>query len=255
MNCGAENDIPEKYFVVPNRGFRSDGKRSTTRTIKPKKVYSNEIEYIGNGTCESKVDYKGRAIMESNVDDELLVLNTNPFYMCHECGYTIIDNTDPTKPTVKKKHSMGYGDCGCTTLQRIDLGYHFKTDVVKFNLTRNFQKEEMYSFLYAFLNGFSTTFDIERNDINGLVVLESNSTYSIVVYDDVPGGAGYVNLLLDESNLTKVLTKALHDISNCTCDVDTACYNCLKDYKNQKKHKFLKRSYAISVLKYLLNKK
>lgn len=255
QNCGAENNVPEEYFVVPNRGFRTDGKKSTTRTIKPKKVYSNEVEYIGNGTTETIVDYKGRATMQSNIDDELLVLNTNPFYMCHECGYTIIDNTDPTKKTIKKQHKTGYGDCGCNLLKRIDLGYHFKTDVVKFNLSQNFSKEEMYSFLYAFLNGFSSSFYIERNDINGLVVLESDATYSIVVYDDVPGGAGYVKLLLDKNNLTKILNEALKDVSNCTCDEKTACYNCLKDYKNQKKHKYLKRSYAIGVLKYLLNKK
>ena len=122
--------------------------------------------------------------------------------------------------------------------------------LVKFK--KHLQFHEALSFLYAFLDGISFTFSIERKDIDGVVALEKNSTYSVVVFDAVPGGAGYVKNLMNEKNLALVLNDTLKNISSCTCDVETSCYNCLRNYKNQRHHRFLKRSSAMKVINDIL---
>ena len=38
---------------------------------------------------------------------------------------------------------------------------------------------------------------------------------------------------------------------NC-CDENTSCYNCLRNYYNQKQHKFLSRKAAKDGIKYIL---
>ena len=256
-NC--DETLPEtnEFFVCPDKGFKADFKTVTSKTIKPKKVYANEIEYIGKGSTEKKLDYFGKIEIISNKDDELLVRNNNPFYMCEKCGYTIIDKTlDLSKKLdiENKGHSNGYDECESNTLQKISLGYSFKTDVIKFKFKKHYSIEESYSFLYAFLDGISTTFCIERNDINGVLSQEKDATYSIIIYDDVPGGAGHVKQLLDVNAIKKTFNETLIKISSCVCDEQTSCYNCLRNYKNQRRHKHLKRKAAIKVLKDILKK-
>lgn len=255
--CGMESENKDKYFIVPSQGFKSDIKKSTSRTVKPKKSYSNEIQYLGNGINEINIDYNGKVTLISNRDDELLVLNESAFYMCNLCGYTIIDKESQYKGIVQveKEHSTGYDTCNCKTLYPMSLGYTFRTDVVKLQFEKHYSLEHSLSFLYAFLDGISIAFSIERNDINGVIAREADSTYSIIVYDDVPGGAGHVKRLLNSSDFENVLKTTLNKVSTCTCDVNTACYNCLRNYRNQRKHKFLSRTSAIIVLNDVLTPK
>lgn len=256
--CFAELKLEEnrpKCFICPTYGFKADFKTVTSKTIKPKKSYSNEIEYLGKGINEFTFDFKDYIKVYSNKNDELLVLNTNPFFMCDKCGYTIMDKDN--KGTLRKKlqeegHSDGIKKCENTHLREISLGYYFKTDVIKIEFKKHLQFHEALSFLYAFLDGISFTFSIERKDIDGVVALEKNSTYSVVVFDAVPGGAGYVKNLMNEKNLALVLNDTLKNISSCTCDVETSCYNCLRNYKNQRHHRFLKRSSAMKVINDIL---
>ena len=56
----------------------------------------------------------------------------------------------------------------------------------------------------------------------------------VVVYDRVPGGAGYVQRI--EVELLRVLHATLDRVKSCPnpqCDPDAACYACLRSYQNQ----------------------
>jgi len=68
------------------------------------------------------------------------------------------------------------------------------------------------------------------------------------LFDNTPGGAGYVRQLRNVTTFTGMLSEGLRIVSNCTCGgeaADTACYGCLCNYYNQKQHDILKRIYAI----------
>lgn len=253
-SCGLPNSQNDKYFIIPNKGFKSDLKSKVSKTIKPKKSYSNDIQYLGNGIYESEIKYKDKVELISNKNDELLVLNENPFYMCHTCGYTVIDKQEALKHSIviSKEHSTGYETCKCKDLQRVALGYTFRTDVVKLKFESHYSLSQVMSFMYALLDGISEAFTIERNDINGVISQEPDATYSVILYDDVPGGAGHVKRLLNVVQFEEALKISSKKINNCSCDMKTSCYNCLRNYRNQRYHKYLVRLNAINIFDDLL---
>lgn len=253
-SCGLPNSRKDKFFIVPNKGFKSDLKSKVSKTVKPKKSYSNDIQYIGNGICEAEINFKDKVELISNKNDELLVLNENPFYMCNTCGYTVIDKQEDLKhsPSLQKEHSTGYEKCECKELQRINLGYAFRTDVVKLKFAGHYSLSQVTSFMYALLDGISEAFTIERNDINGVISQEADATFSVVLYDDVSGGAGHVKRLLNAVKFEDALKISSKKIKNCSCDIRTSCYNCLRNYRNQRYHKLLVRLNAIAIFDDLL---
>ena len=71
----------------------------------------------------------------------------------------------------------------------------------------------------------------------------------IVVYDRVPGGAGYVQRI--EQELSEVLRATLDRVKKCPnpqCDPDASCYACLRSYQNQFYWDLLKRRIVIDWL-------
>src|SRR5690606_27782768 len=73
---------------------------------------------------------------------------------------------------------------------------------------------------------------------------------TIVLYDDVPGGAGYVRQIRD--NIETVLHAAHHVVSCPDCGPETSCYRCLRDYNNQFYHPLLRRGPLLGFLDELL---
>jgi ATP-dependent helicase YprA (DUF1998 family) len=59
---------------------------------------------------------------------------------------------------------------------------------------------------------------------------ESGTMGEIILYDNTPGGAGFVKEGFE--NLDKVAFEAQNICENCNCL--EACYNCLKNYSNQR---------------------
>lgn len=109
------------------------------------------------------------------------------------------------------------------------------------------------SFLYAFLEGISIALGIERTDIDG--VLEFNlemQSYDILLYDNVPGGAGHVKRLLNKDAVISSLKAGLDKVSKECCDENTSCYNCLRNYYNQSYHSKLVRKLAKDFIKRIL---
>ena len=74
--------------------------------------------------------------------------------------------------------------------------------------------------------------------------------YSIVLYDAVAGGAGHVRRIVTEEGAAfqRVLAKAISVVDDCKCD--SSCYNCLRNYYNQKIHDNLSRQSASSFFRH-----
>lgn len=220
--------------------------------MKPKRSYSSPVKYIGNGALYGEV-VKVNDFLQfyTTKDDELLIINENPFFTCDECGYTIIDKEHSYLPYINKEHKGIYSNCNNRQLNKQGLGFAYKTDVLKMVISMPFDKgyNQALSVLYAILEGISFAFDIERNDIDGIYINEDNNQV-FVLFDTVPGGAGHVKRLLDKGEMLKAFEYALDKVSQNCCD--TSCYNCLKNYKNQKYHEFLRRNDAKEFLEELI---
>ena len=146
------------------------------------------------------------------------------------------------------------------TLEYIRLGHKFETDVARFTIPMldSFNKisfPQALSFLYAFLEGVSIALGIERTDIDGVLELNLDmQSYDVLLYDNVPGGAGHVKRLLSKDAIVSSLKAGLDKVSKECCDENTSCYNCLRNYYNQSYHNKLVRKLAKNIIKQLLLK-
>ena len=92
---------------------------------------------------------------------------------------------------------------------------------------------------------------IENTEISGCLQYcgELGISYSFILYDTTPGGAGNVRRLNNKEVLQNVFTRAYNRSNNCHCggtEGDSSCYFCLRTYQNQKYHDILKRRYVIN---------
>ena len=254
-HCNAPIEDLNSYFIIPKLGFSVDKDNKKSRTIRPKKTYAGEIKYLGGGIDEDKrVVYNDRIEITIIKNDQLVVLNEHNFYYCPECGFTKIEY-DKFSPTLTKRtsHRSAYGyKCDNHTFQKIALGHIFKTDVIKLHIFENYSREQLITTTFAILEGMSQVLQIERMDISGLVAYGDCSNYDIILFDNVPGGAGHVKRLADETILDRVLKAAYDTVNRDCCDEETTCYNCLRTYYNQGYHKIMKRKYAKEVLRDLI---
>ena len=248
-----------EYYIEPTNGFKTGETKESTRR-KPKRSYAGEVSYVGNGKTDEKRLVLGNVMgVETSSDDELLVMNKSGFYMCQECGYSDIVKHGMRPPRKMRKHNnYKQFECNCDELEYLRLGHRFQTDVARFTIpmldsSDRVSVPQALSFMYAFLEGISLALGIERNDIDG--VIEKNlewGSYDILLYDNVPGGAGHVKRMLDRKAIEDSLNAALDKVSKPCCDENTSCYNCLRNYYNQSFHNKLQRKLAIDVIKRLL---
>lgn len=267
--CGTElNSKKNEYFIEPIYGFGA-GETKTSVVRKPAKTYAGSVSYIGDGEKpEIFLDLQPAMKIESSSNDKLLVMNTRKFFMCPKCGYS---GELKSNEEVKVEHSTFYGH-KCPNGMRTDkdgnprvpkfeyprLGHCFRTDVARFiipslSASVSMSYESALSFMYAFLEGISESMNIERGDIDGIVELgSSGDSWDILIYDDVPGGAGHVKRLMNRNAVISSLKAALLTVSKACCDESLSCYRCLRNYKNQSFHKKLARGLAQNVIGNLL---
>ncbi|MFR2989864.1 MAG: DUF1998 domain-containing protein, partial [Faecalibacillus sp.] len=225
-------------FIEPSLGFKTGITKESTR-MKPKRSYSGEISYIGKGIKDDEeILIPNRLIIESFSNDHLLVLNKSNFYTCPVCGYSEKSTNNLTLTKSAKHKNYRQYDCSCDELNLTRIGHVFQTDVVKLEIPslgindkNGFAKA--LSFMYALLEGISIAMNIEREDIDGVVKWNYEfESYDILLFDNVPGGAGHVKRLMGKQKIIKSLQIALNKVSKSCCDEDTSCYNCLRNYYN-----------------------
>lgn len=257
--CGQTIQKRSRQYIIPKFGFLldNDGEKPVG-TNKPERTYRGSIFYIGDENNITFHEYivEGHAIILGNSKmDQLAVLNESNFYICETCGYGhIYDKSPERRIEYNHKNPNGY-KCPSEYLTAYSLGHEFTTDVamIRFNDIDVSNLDEAWTILYALLEGLSRSMSIDRNELSGCLSWyrdknHPNGNYAFVLFDNTPGGAGYVRQLSNHIVLAEMLRKGFSVVSNCNCggdEADTACYSCLCNYYNQRQHDILKRRYAI----------
>jgi len=174
------------------------------------------------------------------------------FYICPQCGAGF---REP-----QKQHETPYGENCSGTLEHISLGHEFVTDVLQFKFPLELFQEDIdnvwfaYSLAYALLQGTAAVLEIPPNDLNATVAYNNGSAIPpIILYDNVPGGAGLVTRLEEKDILHTCLEAASEKVNgSCGCGENDSCYGCLRSYRNQFAHQYLKRGPVMHYLKSLL---
>ncbi len=265
--------------IEPRSGFVTDRQAKDVPLSKQEKNYKSDDFYIGNTESKTIDKYTFKfnettVTLESTTNDSLMVKSSNNFYVCTKCGFAYAeDETIPNdneanklikqkahKITTAKQHDSLFGQygCDCKELVRYSMHHTFNTDVAKISFDCDTSDyKTMISTMYAILYAISDELNIERRDIKAclsLKIINKKPSYSIIIYDSVPGGAGHSRRLVtaDGEMLQKIIVAAFNKMENCNCE--PSCYNCLRSYENQKIHDDLDRKLASEFLRKLIGK-
>ncbi|MBD2066737.1 DUF1998 domain-containing protein, partial [Leptolyngbya sp. FACHB-671] len=102
----------------------------------------------------------------------------------------------------------------------------------------------------ALLAAASQVIDVPRTELDGLFrpSEERDGTAEIIIYDNVPGGAGYSRKIGER--FRDVLQRAYGIVESCSCG--SSCYDCLRTYSNQVFHHELDRHHVRKFLQPLV---
>ncbi|WAA11716.1 DEAD/DEAH box helicase [Fervidibacillus halotolerans] len=262
------------YFVQPVFGFstRADespgnpGERRKARPMPSRVKFDTYVDedleltetfkrQIEIGPYKIKLKYSSRGKM-------VLVNNGGGmgYSLCKRCGYITQAKTENKRHRNKiNEHKTRFGKkCDQTYLYNVHLGHEFITDVVEINLPLISLQYDQRSFwpslLYAIMEGASIELGISRNEIGGCLYRangKNRNETSIILYDDVPGGAGHAKKI--SKNLIGILKSAKQKVGGtCGCSEETSCYGCLRSFENQFYHDILERGIAYKFLSELL---
>lgn len=172
------------------------------------------------------------------------------------------------KRLLTHKHPLTGKDCN-SGYDRLHLGHEFKSDLLKiefchppkrpyplFGSVAHYQGDRTvdsiadeeqtdissgrsfwHSLTYALLAAATQVLDIRREELDGLFRPLANGQAEVIIYDNVPGGAGYSRRIAE--NFDQVLQQAYKLTATCSCQ--TSCYDCLRTYSNQIFHADLDR--------------
>ncbi|MBN1247674.1 MAG: DEAD/DEAH box helicase [Anaerolineae bacterium] len=268
--CGANlYDWRRLYgtFIIPEFGFIARREVRASGEARPQRIYSSRAYFAEYATPESADE---QPVLEPVLDlssataqvwqrysryGKLAIVNSGinhrGFRVCSLCGFAEPAPEQPTgkrrskKPEPHKNPRTGK-DCGGYT-QNWHLGHEFLTDVLEFRMEGLLAASGDYdlwlSVLYALLEGASEALGIRRDDLDGtLYPYTTGLAPALLLYDNVPGGAGHVRRVATE--LPDVFRAAYNRVKSCECGEETSCYECLRNYRNQYFHDQLRRGLA-----------
>jgi len=259
--CGERFDNKSSHVYIEPDGFTTDPKSGKPAGQYVERPISNMRSALLTQTETNFIEQGRPALIKYGYarDGRLFYVNEgrrNGFRICMDCGHQVGYKDKSCKNKI-------YGKvCGSTNLKDISLGHAVTTDTLHLqlqssaNVTINPRDTKFwYTLLYALLQGASRALQIERQDIDGLLYPintgDNNWSYSIVLYDTVPGGAGHVAEI--RQRLTEVVREAYQIVSTCDCAPNTSCVHCLRDYYNQTVYEYLERGSVQPYLQALLS--
>ncbi len=259
-----------RRFIVPEFGFVAADTVNVPGESRPPKTYASRV-YFTDYASHPEVDMPaetvrlpgGSVTIRLSRYGQLAVVNkgrfggrtTGGFVVCHRCGYGALapwNGSSHTDPRTSRP-------CG-GMLEACDLGHEFMTDVAELGITGGSEwtaatasDAAWTSILYALIEGAAEALEVRRDDLDGtLRRLGPGAPPSIILFDEVPGGAGHV--LRFHERFQDILQAALAKVSKECCGPETSCYECLRTYRNQFAHDELSRGLAHQALSALVGR-
>jgi len=197
----------------------------------------------------------GQFVLALKADGHLFRYNSGPrgkgFAFCTACGAGFPEALARQWSKRMKEHpplrsfdnaSRCRSD-GNAWLRTVRLGHRFQSQCLSIRpKSGDLDEPTTVSVSAALHRAACEILDLDRFDIG--VTVQASPT-EVVLYDNTPGGAGFVADARDA--WPDVVAAAVARLESCTCE--KACYDCLKHYGNQRQHDRLDRHAALAVLR------
>ena len=263
------------HFIKPEFGFVASQKVGTLREQRPSRSYSSRVYFTDYLPPEGEplppfvaveaLEHPGLSVeyRHSRYGQLALVNGGNfgaGFRICNWCGFAepVVPAAPGTRPRPATSHEDPRTAKDCRgPLVSHQLGHDFITDVLELHFggarTQIGEQGLWLSLLYALLEAACEVTGIPRNNLDGTTYFyHSSAAPALVLFDNVPGGAGLVKRVAEL--LPEVVEEAYTRLDHCTCGPETSCYECLRSYQNQWCHDQLARGTARDFLALLLGK-
>ncbi|MBN8595240.1 MAG: DEAD/DEAH box helicase [Anaerolineae bacterium] len=240
-------------YLIPD-GFSSDpqsGKLAGQYVRYEAAQQSVAVSIPSSDTDISQIDFVHRAVQTNG---KLYFINAgkrgNGYRLCAKCGRQVTskDGKCPNKLCGGMAESIHLGHA--ITTDTLTIQFHPPPDVM---LPNNHNLDFWLTLQTSLVLGATRALQIERDDIGGTlmpVIFGDGWQRSLVLYDNVPGGAGYMRDI--DAHFVEVVEAALALVRCPYCTEDTSCTRCLRDYGNQHYYPYLKRGSVIQFLENLL---
>jgi hypothetical protein len=249
LPCGCRARVHE--YVIPAFGFVTDRDKPKDPKARPARVFSTRPYFAGSLVAEPEVvlmPVKAPLVTVRKASPGLMVVlcegrKGEGFYLCGSCGAGF--------RRYQNRHKTPQGQDCHGTLDQVSLGHEFVTDVLQLRFHNTPQGEIdvvpfTLSLAFAIVEGAAEVLEVPSTDLSTTVTHSSQPPLPpIILYDNVPGGAGLVARLEREEVLRDCLRAALKRVEGaCGCAPNTSCYGCLRSYRNQFAHQLLQRGPA-----------
>jgi hypothetical protein len=256
MPCGCK--LQARKYVIPEFGFVTGRDKPKEPKARPPKVFSTRPYFVRSLAQAENIELPAGSPMVwlTKASPGLMVVlcegrRGDGFYLCGVCGAGF-------RAYQPSPHKNPQGQVCRGTLDKVSLGHEFVTDVLKLQFqTARPGEVQMGSFAlslaYAIVEGAAEVLEVPSTDLSATVTHSPTGVPPIILYDDVPGGAGLVARLENEEKLKKCLQAALRKVEGgCGCAPNTSCYGCLRHYRNQFAHPHLARGQVHEYLQSIL---
>lgn len=257
--CG--DPLPLAKYIIPRFGFVTDRNNPKPPTSRPAKVFTTRPYFaasLGSNPGTIMIPQSLPLITMKKVSPGLMAVlcegrRGEGFYICGSCGAGFRKR--------EKTHKTPYGQDCRGTLEEVSLGHEFVTDVLQLQFHPKLAEAVepiwfAHALAYALVEGAAEVLEVPSTDLSTAVAhAEQNAMYPIILYDNVPGGAGLV-ARLEETGMFRACLEAAHKRvdGSCNCSENTSCYGCLRSYRNQFAHQYLQRGPVLNYLKILISK-
>ena len=271
LPCGCPVDSHK--YIVPKFGFVTKRERPKEPQGRPQRLFSTRPYFAGGvGPPPERRSlpqvFNSKPLLELTPASpgRMVVLcegrRGSGFYLCLECG------AGDRQRKALAKHKTPYGQSCSGQIENFSLGHEFITDVLRLEFrllpsaepAARFAQDDpvgfAYSLAYALVEAAAEILEIPPTDLNAVGVYEEGRLIPpVLLYDDVPGGAGLVARLEDEALLRECFELAARRVGGaCGCGELASCYGCLRSYRNQFVHDRLRRGPVRAYLDELLTR-
>ncbi|MBR0405266.1 MAG: DEAD/DEAH box helicase [Eggerthellaceae bacterium] len=246
----------KSIMLIPSYGFEGKRVEKGVGLRRPRSRGYATVHFSQHWPSEASPDIVafagGRVQKRYAGNGQLCVLNAprSGFHVCNYCSASAIGNE-------KIEHWGWCEKSGITpTISLYNaLGTAFVSDVLElvFDLDSRIyaEPEEWEAVMWALFTAAAQILEIPETELGGTMYENEMGSTSVMIYDDVPGGAGHARQLNDRVH--DLVEKAYRIVDgHCGCGDETCCYGCIANYYNQTRQSKLSRGAAKRILGSLL---
>jgi ATP-dependent helicase YprA (DUF1998 family) len=243
-----------RTYIEPEFGFVASRETPKRPSVRPQRVYANTVHLV-DASLEAdarQLVLETGAVVEHRYAErgQLVVINDGRglgYRICKWCGAG-----EQAAPGQRSRSDHEHPLSGRTCRgpwDWVSLGHTFETDVLELRIDAfgaPAGADAWWGLLYAVVEAAAERLEIARDDIDGTLHLRRDGPPTLILFDDVPAGAGHVRRVREE--LETVLHDAYRRVATCECGPETSCYRCLRGFRNQRMHDQLRRGAVAELL-------